>query len=181
MRKLLCWLALAVIPATMAQAATSIRESLDFWVGNAEKEIVAAAEAMPETKYGFAPKGAEFAGVRMFGQQIKHLAANNYRMAARTLGQAVPADQESETGPDSVRSKAEIMEYLRGSFAALHRATASITPENAEEAVVITRAGKSTEYTRVWFVVDAVAHSYDHYGQMVEYLRMNGIVPPASR
>lgn len=143
--------------------------------------MVSAAESMPEAKYSFAPTAGEFAGTRTFAEQIKHLAANNYRMAARTLGQNPTADQEAETGPDTVRSKAEILDYLKGSFAALHRSAATITGENAVAPVLPDRVCTARQNTRVQFAVDAVAHSYDHYGQMVEYLRMNGIVPPASR
>ena len=97
------------------------------------------------------------------------------------LGKTPTPDQEAETGPDTVRSKAEILDYLKGSFAALHQSAASITAENAVAPVLTERVGTAKQNTRVQFAVDAVAHSYDHYGQMVEYLRMNGIVPPASR
>jgi len=102
-------------------------------------------------------------------------------MAARILGQNATPDQETETGPDDVRSKAQIMGYVRGSFVALHQSAATITADNALTSVWPSRAGTFQQNTRVQFAVDAVAHSYDHYGQMVEYLRMNGIIPPASR
>jgi hypothetical protein len=152
-----------------------------FWVTNTEKEVVSAADAMPGDKYSFAPTAGEFAGARTFAQQIKHLAANNYRMAAWMLHQDATPDQEAETGPDAVRSKVQIMEYLEGSFAALHKAVAGITAHNAVAPAWPERLGTAKQNTRVQFAVDAVAHSYDHYGQMIEYLRMNGIVPPASR
>jgi hypothetical protein len=93
------------------------------------------------------------------------------------LAQTPTRDQESETGPDAVRSKSQIIDYLKGSFAALHRAVASINEENLVQPLAI----PLTQKTRLQLAVDVVAHSYDHYGQMVEYLRMNGIVPPASR
>jgi hypothetical protein len=164
-----------------AQTRVTVSQALDYWITNCEKEVVSAADAMPEAKYSFAPTGGEFAGVRTFAEQVKHLAANNYRMASRMLGQPATPDQEAETGPDAVRSKPEILDYLKGSFAALHRSAASITAENAVAPVLPERLGTAKQNTRVQFAVDAVAHSYDHYGQMVEYLRMNGIVPPASR
>ena len=163
------------------QPGTTISQALDFWITNTEKDVVSAADAMPEEQYSFVPASGEFAGVRTFGQQIKHLAANNYRMAVRMLAETPSPDQESETGPDAVRSKSEIMDYVRGSFAALHRSVDAITAENAVAPVLATRIGTAQQNTRVQFAVDAVAHSYDHYGQMVEYLRMNGIIPPASR
>ena len=166
---------------TTNHASTTMSQALDFWISNTEKEVVGAADAMPEEKYSFAPAAGEFNGVRTFAQQVKHLAANNYRMAARILGQPATPDQESETGPEDVRSKAQIMEYLRGSFAALHQAVTTVTADNALTPVFAARTGTAQQNTRVQFAVDAVTHSYDHYGQMVEYLRMNGIIPPASR
>ena len=165
----------------LAQTMLSVSQALNFWITNAEKEVVSAADAMPEEKYSFVPTMGQFAGVRTFGQQVKHLAANNYRMAARIVGQTPTPDEETETGPESVRSKDQIMGYVRGSFAALHRAAACIDQENAFTPVLQMRIGTASQNTRVQFAIDAVAHSYDHYGQMVEYLRMNGIVPPDSR
>lgn len=164
-----------------SQASTTMTQALDFWISNAEKQVIGAADAMPEEKYAFAPTTGEFSGVRTFAQQVKHLAANNYRMAARMLGQPATADQEAEIGPEDTRSKAQIMSYLKGSFLALHGAAATVNADNALAEVFASRSGTSKQNTRVQFAIDAVAHSYDHYGQMVEYLRMNGIIPPASR
>jgi uncharacterized damage-inducible protein DinB len=134
---------------------------------------------MPEEKYAFAPTRGEFTGVRTFAQQIKHLAANNYRMAAYILGQTPTPDQKSETGPDTVQSKAQIMDYVKGSFTALHRAMAAINDGNLLEPMAAYPS--PLQKTRLQLAEDVVAHSFNHYGQMVEYLRMNGIVPPASR
>ena len=178
-RILLCLFFLVFSHLASAQTKLTVSKALDFWITNAEREVVSAADAMPEEKYSFAPTAGEFTGARTFAQQVKHLAANNYRMAAYILTQTPAQDQESETGPDAVRSKAQIMDYLKGSFEALHRAVASINEENMLEPMPSHRPPRQN--TRVQFAVDAVAHSYDHYGQVVEYLRMNGIVPPASR
>jgi uncharacterized damage-inducible protein DinB len=183
--KIFCRILLCLFFPVMSHVAVSqttrftVSQSLDFWITNAEKEIVGAADAMPEEKYSFTPTAGEFTGVRTFAQQLKHLAANNYRMAANILAQTPTADQESETGPDDVRSKAQIMDYLKGSFAALHRAVGAITEENMLKPLGTRRPPRQNNSLQ--FAVDAVAHSYDHYGQIVEYLRMNGIVPPASR
>jgi hypothetical protein len=107
------------------------------------------------------------------------LAANNYRMAAYILTQRPTREQESETGPDAIRSKAQIMDYVKGSFTALHRAVSVINEANMLEPMAAFPS--SRQKTRLQLALDVVGHSYDHYGQMVEYLRMNGIVPPASR
>jgi hypothetical protein len=158
---------------------STISEALDFWITNTENRVVPAADAMPGEKYSFAPTAGEFTGVRTFAQQIKHLAANNYRMAAYILNQTPTPEQESETGPDAVQSKAQIMDYLKGSFAALHKAIATINEGNMLKPVAASHSPQ--QKTRLQLAIDAVAHSNNHYGQMVEYLRMNGIIPPASR
>src|SRR5205085_7252263 len=105
----------------------------------------------------------------------KHLAAANYRLGAKILGENPPNGEKGENAPDSVKSKADVMKYVKGSFAYLHRAAAAIDETNA------TTPAQGDERTRLWLLIDAIAHSSNHYGQMVEYLRMNGIVPPASR
>jgi len=163
-------------PAAHPEMPRTVPKVLDFWVSDTEKLVVPAADAMPEEKYTFAPTSGEFKGVRTFAEQVKHLAAANYQLAAGVLGENPPAGTQNESAPDSVKSKAEIMDYLRGSFALLHRAAASIDAKNMEEPIK-----SKGDRTRLWLLVDAVAHSSNHYGQMVEYLRMNGIVPPASR
>ncbi len=179
-RVLFCLLAFTS-PIALAQTRLPISQALDTWITNAEKDVVSAADAMPEDRYSFAPTAGQFAGVRTFGQQVKHLAANNFRMAARILGQTPTPDQEFEIGPETVQSKEQIMGYVKGSFTALHQAVATTNADNALTPVMPTRVGTAKQNTRVQFAVDAVAHSYDHYGQMVEYLRMNAIVPPSSR
>jgi uncharacterized damage-inducible protein DinB len=176
---------LAYSSAAHAQAGKplqqrSIAETLDSWITTTEQHVVPAANAMPEDRYAFAPDQTrgKFTGARTFAQQLKHLAANNYGMAALILGQKRTAEMANETGPDSVRTKAEIMEYVKGSFAALHEAVATIDEKNV---VQPTASPSQWQKTRLSFAVDAVTHSFDHYGQLVEYLRMNGIVPPKSR
>ena len=146
-----------------------------------EKVIVSAADAMPADKYGFAPTNGEFKGVRSFGQMVKHLSATNYILAAAALGEEPPADAGDELGPEAVRTKAEILNYLKGSFAYLDKAIEAIGQKTAPVKSSPISPLKSTEATRLALAVESLVHAFDHYGQMVEYLRMNGVVPPASR
>jgi uncharacterized damage-inducible protein DinB len=157
----------------------TVTQVLDHIVSNLEHEFVGAAEAMPEDKFDFAPTNGEFKGVRTFGQQIKHVAAVNYELGAAILEQKPPVNVNDEAGPASITSKADILQYLKESFEYVHKAIATINEKNLVETVrspfgegKVTRLGLATSVS--W-------HGYDHYGQMVEYLRMNGIVPPASR
>jgi hypothetical protein len=171
------WISQAQTESTPARL--SVSQVLDAWIRNVENEVVPAAAALAEDKFEFAPVNGEFHGVRTFGGQIKHLAANNYEVAARILGEKPPHGEHGEEAPDSVRTKTEIMDYVKGSFAYLHRAIAVITERTLTEPIP---GSKGTwQRTRLGLAIDAVAHSYDHYGQMVEYLRMNGVIPPASR
>ena len=147
----------------------------------AEKEIIPAVEAMPADKFGFAPTEGEFKGVRTFGQMVKHLSATNYILAAVALGEQPPADAGDELGPETVRTKAEILNYLDGSFAQLYRATEAIGQMIPSVNASPISPLKQGEITRSALIVESLMHAYYHYGQMVEYLRMNGVVPPASR
>ena len=152
----------------------SVGKELDVWVSKIEEQVVPTADAMPEEKYGFVPTAGTFEGTRSFAEQVKHLAAANYILASAALGEKPPLQEQGEKAPDFLKSKAEIMGYLTGSFALLHRAAAAINKANEEEIVKFDR-------TRPGLIIDALIHCDDHYGQIVEYLRMNGIVPPASR
>lgn len=147
----------------------------------AEKVLVSAADAMPADKYGFVPADGEFKGVRTFGQQVKHLAATNYILAAAALGEEPPPDAGDELGPEGVRTKAEILEYLRGSFARLEKAIDAIGQNSVPVKSSPISPLKAAEVTRLSLIAESLFHALDHYGQMVEYLRMNGVAPPASR
>ena len=157
----------------------TVTQVLDRAVSNMEHEFVPAAEAMPADKFGFAPSGGEFKGVRTFGEQIKHVGAVNYEIAAAILQEKVPVDIGDESGPASVTEKADILKYLSDSFTYVHKAVQSINEKNIVEPVK-SPFGEGT-VTRLGLAGSITAHGFDHYGQMVEYLRMNGIVPPASR
>jgi uncharacterized damage-inducible protein DinB len=188
MRKRLIYLAVCMIGLSVFGAAQdnkgkderrTVTQVLDHTVANVEHEFVPAAEAMPEDKFGFAPTNGEFKGVRTFGEQVKHVAAVNYIFGAAILSEKVPVDVGDESGPASVKTKAEILSYLKESFAYVHKAVQTINDKNQVEPVK-SPFGEG-KVTRLGLATSVAAHGFDHYGQMVEYLRMNGIVPPASR
>jgi hypothetical protein len=178
------FLLLAAAGAAFGQAAKSnesqsLSQVLDRRVSSIESDFVSAADAMPQDKYSFAPSGGEFKGVRTFAQQAKHVAAVNYLLGAAILGEKTPLVVGSENGPDSIASKADIMKFLKDSYSYFHKAVGGINEKNSTEAIK-NPFGEGTA-TRLGLAVLNVGHGFDHYGQMVEYLRMNGIVPPASR
>jgi len=158
--------------------AKSPGDALNFDLGIAEHDFVPAAEAMPEDKYSFAPTSGEFKGVRTFAEQVKHVSAANYMFGASILGEKPPVDLGGENGPDSLKSKAEIVKFMNDSFAYLHKALASVSEKNQLDQI---ESPFGVKVSRLSLASFSTAHPFDHYGQMVEYLRMNGIVPPASR
>ena len=164
-----------------SQSPATIASVVDRQISMIEKEITEAAEAMPEDKFNFSPErvnipGADYKGVRTFAMQVKHVAASNFALWSPLTGDRFPKDFLGGNGPENVKTKAEIMKFLKDSFALGHKAAATLTTENMLQPAV--PGGSTMRLHRATF---AVAHAFDHYGQMVEYLRMNGIVPPASR
>ena len=157
------------------------RHSLEVLLQIAEKLVIPAVEAMPADKFGFAPTDGEFKGVRTFGQMVKHLSATNHILAAAALGEEPPPDAGDELGPETVRTKAEILDYLKGSFSHLSKAVEAIGQPNVPVNPSPISPLKKGEVTRSALIVESLMHAADHYGQIVEYLRMNGVVPPASR
>jgi uncharacterized damage-inducible protein DinB len=157
----------------------TVTQVLDRSVTNTEHEFSSAAEAMPEDKFEFAPTNGEFKGVRTFAEQIKHVAAVNYIFGAAILSEKVPVDVGDESGPASVKTKAEILSYLKDSFAYVHKAIETVNEKNLVDPLKSPFGEGSV--TRLGLATSVAAHGFDHYGQMVEYLRMSGIVPPASR
>jgi hypothetical protein len=136
-----------------------------------ETNFVSAAEAMPDDKYDFAPPATagEFKGVRTFGGEVKHVAQANAFFFHDPNAPLV----DTRADYDKLKTKAEIVKALKDSFATAHTYIDAITPENA---FVMTTNG-----TRAGLATQGLEHLMDHYGQMVVYLRMNGIIPPASR
>jgi hypothetical protein len=160
----------------------SVGAAIDREISLAERTIVAAVEAMPEAKFNFSPenldiKGANFKGVYTFAGLVKHLAAANYFLWGGAGGDKIPPSITGIKGPESMTAKAEIVQLLKDSFVSGHHAAAALTNENSLDAVP---GPGGSKVPRVFGLTFTIAHAYDEYGQMVEYLRMNGIVPPAS-
>ena len=167
--------------STPDPAIVKDRAAFLLFVRDQRRTLVETAEAMPADKFGFAPTLGEFANVRTFSHQLKHLAATNFILAAAAMGEAPPMDAGDEQGPDSVVTKAQHLAYLRASYDALERAARAIgdtrIPVGSSPISPLSRASA----TRMALISESLTHAYDHYGQLVVYLRMNGVIPPASR
>lgn len=167
--------------STPQQQPPTVTSVLNSLYGIVEQQVVSAAEAMPEEKYGFAPTNGEFKGVRTFAEEVKHIGFANHLFFGPLMGETIDTKniQQESNGPAELKTKAEIVQYLKDSFALGHRALATITPEN--QVTPLPKPLLPFLSTRLAIADIGTFHPMDHYGQMVEYLRMNGIIPPASR
>jgi uncharacterized damage-inducible protein DinB len=147
----------------------------------AEGEIVSLAKAMPESAYNFAPTNGAFEKVRTFGGQAKHIAAVMYLVSAAAKQEKPPIDLGAgEDGPATVKTKAEIVKFLEDAFAYSHQAMGTLTAANQLDLVKAPFPGMQ-DTPRAAIANLAIWHSFDHYGQMVVYARMNKVIPPASQ
>ena len=163
------------------QSEISISGAIERLLNGIEKNIVSTAEAMPEDKYYFTPehlniRGSDFKGVRSFAGQIKHLATDNIDIWSPINGVAVRSDITDVNGPESIKTKAQIIQYLKESFALGHLVISTLTDKNAMDQVEF----RGRNLPKLDLAIYALTHANEHYGQMVVYLRMCGIVPPAS-
>jgi hypothetical protein len=159
-------------------AADPLATFYDRQLKGVERDVVGLAEAMPADKYNFAPAAGSFTGVRTFAQQAKHIATIMYQVSAVALSQKAPVDiGTTDNGPDAVRTKEQVLVYLKGAFAYAHKSIATLTAQNQMETLKSPFEGT---IPRVFTASFLPAHSFDHYGQMVVYARMNGVIPPGS-
>jgi uncharacterized damage-inducible protein DinB len=158
------------VPKSIAE---SVSDTLRFIEGN----FLAVAEAMPQDKYSFVPTVGKFDDARSFGEQVKHVACAQFAFFNEFEGKTPPDDCE-KGGHDPATTKAELLKYLKDSFDYSNRVLATLTEKNALDRVEGRYAAPNT---KLGISVAAVWHITDHYGQLVEYLRMNGIVPPMTQ
>ena len=156
-----------------AAAPSDAAKAFDSALSDVEKLMVGVAERMPADKYNFAPTAGKFDGVRTFAEQVDHIIGANYRFYS---GFDVEKPTVDMAAINKLTAKDDIVKALKESFAYAHKATLTITPENMLQPIKM--FGHSS--TRASVAILAVGHTEDIYGQLVEYLRMNGLVPPAS-
>lgn len=185
-----CWMSMGSASASaqmkmdgpMKMASTSPAKALDELLSLYENEAMGVVKAMPADKYNFAPTAAIFAPgqpvkfdtVRTFVQQVTHVAEANYYFYAAVGGMKPDVNTEALA---KITTKDEAVAALAASFKFAHQAIATITPMNA----FLPIKPVDGQGTRATLAAFGVAHGYDHYGQLVEYLRMNGVVPPGSK
>jgi len=157
-------------------AAPNAKQVLDKQLSATEREVLSLVEAMPANKFDFAPTQGAFTNVRTFGVQARHTAFCLNEVAVALLGEKMLPHTDQE-GPKNLTSKDEIVLYLKDAFAHAHKAIGTLTNENLLQQIADPYSA-SSRTTRVEAVGIFFSHTYDHYGQMVEYLRMNNLLPP---
>ncbi len=168
------------------KTSSTIALAMDTQLTSMEKQFVPAAEAMPAEKYSFVPAGEDFRGSRTFALEVRHVAAANFAIFSEILGQAPPPGVSfggATNGPDALQAKEQIVQFLKDSIALSHKAIATITEQNALSPIDDPNLpfSQPSSRSRLALASFACTHAADHYGQMVVYLRMNGITPPASK
>ncbi len=164
-------------PGTLADPAKALDAMLSLFEG----EVTGVAKTMPADKFTFAPsaaifkpeRGVKFDTVRTFAGQLTHIIQANYYFYAAVGDLKPDADMKAIS---KLTSKDDIVAALAASFVFAHKAIATLTPLNAFESIKPIDGMNS----RATLAAFGVAHGFDHYGQLVEYLRMNGLVPPGS-
>jgi uncharacterized damage-inducible protein DinB len=175
---LLCALFALSCMFSVAQSAppANVKAALDKELSSLEKHMVGLADAMPEDKYSFRPTAGKFDGVMDFAGQVKHVAGGFNFYAEAILGEKINHDEHSD---DNLKTKAQMVQNLKDAIAHAHKAIASLDEKTMNDPVPAPFGKDQT--TRLSLAISMVSHPYDHYGQMVEYLRGAGNVPPGSK
>ena len=179
LEKITCIFIFNLVLTTTSFGQQSITAAIERQFNKIESDILTTAEAMPENKFDFTPeqlamKNSHFKGVRTFAGQIMHLATDNIFIWSAITGDSVRADIEDVNGPRNIKTKKEVIAYLKNSFTIGRRAIATLTNQNAMDTIDY----MWRKLPRLDLAFYALTHANEHYGQMVIYLRMCGITPP---
>jgi uncharacterized damage-inducible protein DinB len=170
---------IAPVNAQQQEIPKTTAESIGGILSYTEDQFFSVAEAMPAEKYSYIPSApvGKFDGVRSFAEQVKHVACANYAFFNEIEGKT-PPDACERGGPAPAKTKPELLQYLRDSFDYGNKVLATVNAQNAMDRVEGRYGGPNT---KLGMTVIAVWHIADHYGQIVYYLRLNGIVPPPTQ
>ena len=163
----LAWVAASGVPAR-AQAVDATHASMKTTYDVVKGYITKAAAQIPEDKYTYQPTKE----VRTMGQLFGHI-ADASAMICETAAGIKPA---GAGGAEKLATKAELQKAVAAAFATCDRALAAITTANANETVDLF----GMKHSRIGAIAFNSAHLFEHYGNIVTYMRMNGMVPPSS-
>jgi len=145
---------------------------LDSW-NEIGRKLIAMAEDFPEDKYDFKPTPAQ----RSFAEQLLHAAGVNYFFTNVALGQKLPTEEDPKR--DQFKSKAEIAAYVKKAFADGAAAIKAKGDKGMSDLVVDPFEHQQVRISDLAY--GFIEHSGEHYGQLVVYYRLAGLVPPESR
>lgn len=156
----------ATLGTTPPSALAADRETWARLIGF----VTAAAEQVPESSYSYRP----VATVRTFGELVAHIAGSQDMFCAQALGEKA---NDSDVIEKTVTGKAALVAALKASTAHCQKAYA-MSDADAMKRMVTTFAGERSAF---WALLYSTAHDFEHYGNMVTYMRMLGMVPPSSQ
>lgn len=169
--KTLCLLVVTclTVPQLWAQSSDPLSAGAKIIYSMAKNNVLKSAEEMPESSYSFKPTDS----VRTFGQLVGHVADGQYEFCSSVVGDNTkpPEVEKNKT------TKADLIEGLKTAFAYCDKAYNSLT--DAQAASTVKFFGR--DMAKLTVLNFNTAHTDEHYGNMVTYLRMKGLVPPSSK
>jgi uncharacterized damage-inducible protein DinB len=158
-------------PAEKKAAAKGPRAEILLHIADAERKLIALAEAVPADKFGWRPA----AGVRSVGEVYMHVAAGNYFLC-NFFGAAPPAGFDLRGMEKEGGDKAKVVDALKKSFEHVHAAIAAVPDSDLEKPVKL--FGHDGTYREAFLLI--ATHDHEHLGQSIAYARMSGVTPPWS-
>lgn len=164
--------ALSFPSGAVAQSANPLTASLRSAWNGARQNVRRSADVMPEAKFSFKPVDS----VRSFGAILAHVAGASYEFCAAAKGEKTPhAEDEFEK---SAKTRADIVKALDGAFAYCDEIYKTL--DDAKLAQMVDGAFGGPKAPRASLLIGNTGHVMEHYGNLVTYLRINGLVPPSS-
>lgn len=145
---------------------------VDSW-NDIGRKLIAMAEDFPEDKYDFKPTPAQ----RSFAEQLLHAAGANYYFINPVMGQKPPAEEDMKR--DKFKSKADIVTFVKKSFAEGAAAIKAKGDKGLSDTIIDPFANQQVRV--IDYAYGFIEHCGEHYGQLVVYYRLAGLVPPESR
>jgi uncharacterized damage-inducible protein DinB len=164
-------LAIAVVPASaqMGDKSMPMKDGLRSTYDSVKAWVTKAAEQVPEDQYAFKPTPE----VRSFGQLFGHVANSNFMICSTAAGETSP----SKANFENAKTKAEIVKAVADSFAYCDKVFDQMTEAKAHEMTELF----GQKQPRLSVLAFNTAHDYEHYGNLVTYMRLKGMVPPSSQ
>jgi uncharacterized damage-inducible protein DinB len=163
-------LLLAMVLSAALQAQTEgLWQGYDGEWGHVSRQLIALAEATPPEKFAWRPAP----GVRSVSEVYMHIAIANFYLLSVT-GPKMPADLKGSGLEKSVTAKADVIDWLKRSQAAVNTAHLAVKPDDLQRKVKVNGQDATVDgmYLRI------IVHANEHMGQLIAYARMSGVVPP---